>query len=53
MVVASGIVHVWGFVGSEAEKVAIRIAGETAPGVKAVQNNVAVGAYPALHGGWA
>lgn len=53
MVVAGGIVHVWGFVGSEAEKDAIRIAAETAPGVKAVQNNVAVGAYPALRGGWA
>lgn len=53
VVVAGGIVHVWGFVGSEAEKDAIRIAAETAPGVKSVQNNVAVGAYPVLRGGWA
>ena len=53
VVVAGGIVHVWGFVGSEAEKDAIRIAAETAPGVKTVQNNVAVGAYPVLRGGWA
>jgi len=53
VVVAGGIVHVWGFVGSEAEKDAIRIAAETAPGVKTVQNNVAVGMYPSLRGGWA
>jgi CBS domain-containing protein len=53
VVVGGGIVHVWGFVGSEAEKDAIRIAAETAPGVKSVQNNVAVGAYPVLGGGWA
>ena len=53
VVVADGIVHVWGFVGSEAEKAAIRIAAETVPGVKAVQNNVAVGTNPVLRGGWA
>ncbi len=53
VVVADGIVQIWGFVGSEAEKAAIRIAAETVPGVKAVQNNVAVGTNPALRGGWA
>lgn len=53
VIVAGGIVQIWGFVGSEAEQDAIRIAAETAPGVKAVQNNVAVGASPALRGGWA
>lgn len=53
VVVAGGIVHVWGFVGSEAEKDAIRIAAETISGVKKVQCNVAVGAYPMLRGDWA
>ena len=53
VVVAGGIVHVWGFVGSEAEKDAIRIAAETTPGVKNVQWHIAVGAYPALRGDWA
>jgi CBS domain-containing protein len=53
VVVAGGIVHVWGFVGSEAEKDAIRIAAETAPGVKEVRSHVRVGASPAMSGGWA
>ena len=53
VVVAGGIVHIWGFVGSEAEKNAMRIAAETTPGVKNVQCNVAVGAYPTLRGDWA
>jgi osmotically-inducible protein OsmY len=53
VVVAGGIVHVWGVVGSEAEKDAIRIAAETVPGVITVENNVAVGAFPPLQGGWA
>lgn len=53
VVVAGGIVHLWGFVGSEAQKDATRIAAETAPGGRTVQNNVAVGVYPALRSGWA
>jgi CBS domain-containing protein len=54
VVVAGGIVHIWGLIGSEAQKDAIRVAAETAPGVKAVQNNVTVSAPPALtSGGWA
>lgn len=53
VVVSGGIVHIWGFVGSDAERDAIRVAAETAPGVRAVQNNVAVAAPPVLRGGWA
>jgi CBS domain-containing protein len=53
VIVAGGVVQLWGVVASEAEKDAIRIAAETAPGVKTVENNVSVNVSPVLRGGWA
>jgi osmotically-inducible protein OsmY len=52
VVVAGGTVQIWGVVDSEAERDAIRVAAETAPGVKAIENNVAV-LPPTMKGGWA
>ncbi len=42
VVVAGGVVHIWGGVDSASEREALRIAAETVPGVKAVENNVGV-----------
>jgi CBS domain-containing protein len=52
VVVAGGTVQIWGVVDSEAERDAMRVAAETAPGVKAIENNVAV-LPPTMKGGWA
>ncbi len=38
--VNEGIVNIWGITQSEAEKTALRVAAETMPGVRAVNNNV-------------
>jgi len=40
--VQGGMVELWGFVGSEAEKEAARVAAELVPGVRAIENNVTV-----------
>jgi CBS domain-containing protein len=40
--VRSGTVELWGFVGSEAEKEAARVAAELVAGVRAIENNVIV-----------
>ena len=40
--VQGGTVELWGFVGSEAEKEAARVAAELVPGVRAIENNVTV-----------
>ena len=40
--VAAGTVQLWGFVGSDAEKEAARVAAELIPGVRAIENNVVV-----------
>jgi osmotically-inducible protein OsmY len=40
--VAAGTVQLWGFVGSDAEKEAARVAAELVPGVRAIENNVVV-----------
>ncbi len=40
--VAAGTVQLWGFVGSDAEKEAARVAVELVPGVRAIENNVVV-----------
>jgi CBS domain-containing protein len=53
VVVAGGIVHIWGLVDSDAEKEAVRVAAETAPGVSAVENNVGVLSSPMQRGSWA
>lgn len=53
VVVAGGIVHIWGLVDSEAEREAIRIAAETAPGVSRVENHVGVFSAPLQRGSWA
>jgi len=52
-VVSGGRVQLWGLVSSEAEKDALRVAAETAPGVVAVENNVAVAGPRQLRAGWA
>ena len=39
-VVAGGVVHLWGAVYSQADKAAVRVAAESTPGVKAVEDNV-------------
>lgn len=53
VVVSGGRVQLWGMVSSEAEKDALRVAAETAPGVVAVENNVAVAGPRQLRAGWA
>lgn len=53
VVVSGGKVQLWGMVSSEAEKDALRVAAETAPGVVAVENNVAVAGPRQLRAGWA
>ena len=40
--VQGGTVELWGFVGSDAEKEAARVAAELIPGVRAIENNVIV-----------
>jgi len=47
--VTDGVVNLWGFVESEAERKAMRVAAESMPGVRAVNDNLA--ARPI--GGWA
>jgi len=42
VVVSGGVVHLWGAVSSEAEKVAARIAAENTPGVTGVRNEIRV-----------
>lgn len=48
IVVHHGVVDLWGFVDSAAEKDAIRVAAEAAPGVKAVNDNLRI--YPVMYG---
>jgi CBS domain-containing protein len=40
VVVSGGVVHIWGVVPNEEEKEAVRVAAETAPGVKEIQLEV-------------
>jgi osmotically-inducible protein OsmY len=40
--VADGLADVWGIVDSPAEKQALRVAVETTPGVKAVNDNLII-----------
>lgn len=42
----SGVVSLWGFVASEEERKAIRVAAEVTPGVRAVNDNLHVQSYP-------
>ena len=39
VVVSEGVVHLWGFVGSQDERAAARVAAENVPGVRAVEDN--------------
>ena len=41
VVVSDGIVHLWGIVGSEDERRALRIAAENTPGVRGVEDHTA------------
>ena len=49
VVVTAGVVELWGFIGSEAERQAFRVAAQGTPGVRAVQDHLAVLRSP----GWA
>jgi CBS domain-containing protein len=49
IVVTGGVVELWGFIGSEAERQAFRVAAQSTPGVRAVQDHLAVLRAP----GWA
>ena len=40
VIVAGGVVHLWGVVATAAEQAAVRVAAETAPGVTEVRFNV-------------
>lgn len=42
VVVSDGVVYLWGATHSESERDAVRVAAETAPGVKRVENHLAV-----------
>lgn len=42
IIVEQGIVHLWGFVRSEAERQALRVAAETIPGVRRVEDHLAL-----------
>ncbi|MFC5357612.1 CBS domain-containing protein [Azospirillum himalayense] len=51
IVVRNGIVHLWGFVSTESQRDAIRVAAEQVPGVKGVENNIQV-VDPVESGAW-
>jgi predicted transcriptional regulator len=53
VIVTNGKVDIWGAVRSEAERQALRVAAESAPGVQAVRNQVGVYPSGAMRGGWA
>jgi len=42
IVVSDGVVHLWGATESEAERKAVRVAAETTPGVKRIEDNLFV-----------
>jgi len=47
VIVSEGVVHLWGFVGSDAERAAVRVAAENVPGVRAVQDHrIAYAEFP-------
>jgi len=52
VIVAGGVVHLWGLLDSQVEKEAVRIAAQTAPGVRAVENNLGVLPAPVVRGSW-
>jgi CBS domain-containing protein len=49
VIVTGGVVELWGFIGSEAEREAFRVAAQGTPGVRAVEDHLAVLRSP----GWA
>ena len=49
VIVTGGVVELWGFIGSEAERQAFRVAAQGTPGVRAVEDHLAVLRSP----GWA
>jgi CBS domain-containing protein len=51
VVVADGVVHLWGVVGSEAERNALRVAGENVPGVRSVEDHTTLPGpvFPIIH----
>ncbi|HYH38149.1 MAG TPA: CBS domain-containing protein [Azospirillum sp.] len=51
IVVRNGVVHLWGFVSTESQRDAVRVAAEGVPGVKGVENNIQV-VDPVESGAW-
>ncbi|WP_431857956.1 CBS domain-containing protein [Azospirillum sp.] len=51
IVVRNGVVHLWGFVSTESQRDAVRVAAEGIPGVKGVENNIQV-VDPVESGAW-
>jgi osmotically-inducible protein OsmY len=43
VVVSDGIVHLWGLVGSEAEREALRVAADNTPGVRGIEDHTILG----------
>jgi osmotically-inducible protein OsmY len=43
VIVSDGVVHLWGLVGSEAEREALRVAAENTPGVRGIEDHTIVG----------
>ena len=49
VVVSDGVVHLWGIVGSEDERRALRIAAENTPGVRGIEDHMEfAAALPAM-----
>jgi CBS domain-containing protein len=42
ILVSDGVVHLWGLVGSDAEQKALRVAAETIPGVRGVEDHLSL-----------
>jgi CBS-domain-containing membrane protein len=49
IIVTDGVVHLWGMVESQKERDAIRVAAESAPGVRSVKNHVSIRPPPPLY----
>ncbi|MEJ1975186.1 MAG: BON domain-containing protein [Acetobacteraceae bacterium] len=45
IVVSHGVVHLWGLVDTEEARAALRVAAETTPGVKQVQDHTCIPVY--------
>jgi CBS domain-containing protein len=48
IIVTDGVVHLWGLVGSEAERAALRVAAENTEGVHGVEDHTILGSFSSL-----